>query len=116
MLMRLSIFSLCVVALPAGSQLVPRGFNHEENCAVDVGYNVGLVASQARALASHSWEYGTAAEAFLELYNHGLSVFGADPFPGGEVPKVDWADVDALAYVKPFILLSNQTLIDGDGK
>jgi len=116
MLIRLSLFSLCVLALTTESQLVSRRFNHEENCAVNVGYNVSLVASQARALASHSWEYGTAAEAFLELYNPGLSVFGADPFPGGEVPKVDWADIDALVYVKPFILLSNQTLIDGDGE
>ncbi|KAK3314552.1 hypothetical protein B0H66DRAFT_576774 [Apodospora peruviana] len=36
-------------------------------------------------LASESWEWGTAAEALLELYNPELSVFGSNPFPGGNV-------------------------------
>lgn len=80
------------------------------------GYNVTAVARQARLLSSHSWEYGTAAEALLELYNPELSVFGENPFPGNRIPVTDWQCVNALAYVQPFILTENQTLIDGDGK
>ena len=87
-----------------------------KTCTLDIGYNVSLVADQARNLSSHSWEYGTAAEALLEFYDPNLSVFGPEPFPGGQVPDVDWTKVNALSYVKPFILTSNETLIDGDGK
>ncbi|TAQ85422.1 hypothetical protein B7494_g6243 [Chlorociboria aeruginascens] len=84
-------------------------------CSPNPGYDVNGVAQLARLLASHSWEYGAAAEAFLELSNSSLSVFGEDPFPGGDVPVVDWEQVDALAYVEPFIRTDSQTLIDGDG-
>jgi hypothetical protein len=45
-----------------------------------------------------------------------LSVFGTNPFPGNDIPSVNWANVDALAYVKPIILTNNQTLVNGDGK
>ena len=89
---------------------------HAKTCVFDIGYNVSLVADQAQNLSSHSWEYGTAAEALLELYNPYLSIFGQDPFPGGKVPVVDWTKVNALSFVKPFILTNNETLIDGDGK
>ena len=82
----------------------------------NVGYNVDLVAGHARTLASHSWEYGTAAEALLELYNSSLSVFSSDPFPGGKIPNVNWMNVNALSYVQPFISTNSQTLIDGDGQ
>jgi len=81
----------------------------------DVGYDVPLVEKQARRLSTHSWEYGTAAEALLEFHSPEISVFGEDPFPGGRIPYVDWTDVPALTYVEPFIRTDNDTLIDGDG-
>jgi hypothetical protein len=111
-----SFLVLWLCTLLPGIQAAPSQTIHRGSCTFDVGYNVSLVADQARSLASHSWEYGTAAEAFLELYNPTLSIFGPDPFPGGKVPRVDWRQVNALSYVKPFILTNNETLIDGDGK
>lgn len=69
---------------------------------VDPGYDVSLGAQVMVNLASHSWEWGTAAEALLELYNNELSVFGPNPFPGGHIPNAD-PGITALAYAKPFI-------------
>jgi hypothetical protein len=97
-------------------QAATRKTIRPNTCKFDIGYNVNFVADQARALSSHSWEYGTTAEAFLELYNPSLSIFGPDPFPGGQIPYVDWTEVKALSYAKPFILINSETLIDGDGK
>lgn len=34
---------------------------------VEAGFPVELVAAQAKNVSTHSWEYGTAAEALLEL-------------------------------------------------
>lgn len=62
-------------------------------------------------LASKSWEWGTAAEALLELYNPELSVFGADPFPGGKVPNANSATTFALRYARQFISVNGGVLV-----
>lgn len=59
------------------------------------GFDIQKVAALAQSRPSHSWEWGTAAEALLELYNPELSVFAARPFP---VPTVNYSDVLALSY------------------
>jgi hypothetical protein len=82
----------------------------------EISYNVEAVLHQALALPSHSWEYGTAAEALLEYESPHLSVFGLDPFPNGRIPKVDWKEVRALLYVKPFITVDGTTLFAGDSR
>jgi hypothetical protein len=61
-------------------------------------------------LASHSWEWGTAAEALLELYTPELSVFGSNPFPNGKVPHADPSSTFALEYAKQFINLHGTIL------
>ncbi|KAF5334560.1 hypothetical protein D9758_015779 [Tetrapyrgos nigripes] len=55
----------------------------------DPGFDIQSVASLAVSLPSHSWEFGTASEALLELYNPELAVFGEDPF--GLVPPLSKA-------------------------
>lgn len=82
---------------------------------LDPGFNVTNVISQALHLAAHSWEYGTAAEALLELENPELSIFGANPFPEGKLPAVKAKDVHSLQWVKPFILTGRERLCEGDG-
>jgi hypothetical protein len=67
---------------------------------LDAGYNVYSAAQAMVDLASHSWEWGTAAEALLELYTPELSVFGTDPFPDGKVPK---AVVDSTFALQVFV-------------
>jgi hypothetical protein len=79
---------------------------------INYGYDVEKVKQQAVALATHSWEYGTAAEALLEFENPEISVFGSSPFP---IPSIPPADVSALAYAKQHIYLNSSVLIPADG-
>jgi hypothetical protein len=78
---------------------------------VDAGYDPYAAAQVMINKASHSWEWGTAAEALLELYNPELSVFGHDPFPGGKIRKAD-SNIFALRYAKQFIITGGQVLVD----
>ncbi|KAF5376187.1 hypothetical protein D9757_009301 [Collybiopsis confluens] len=80
----------------------------------DPGFDIQAVAAIAKALPSHSWEFGTATEALLELYNPSYSVFGSQPFP---VPTLDKDEVPALAYAADKIILgqAQNGLSDGDG-
>ncbi|GAP85164.1 putative six-hairpin glycosidase-like protein [Rosellinia necatrix] len=76
---------------------------------------VSKVISQGYVLATHSWEFGAFAEALLEWHNPELSVFGASPFPDGQVPVVQVEQVEALSYAQPHIWTNSTTLVDGDG-
>jgi hypothetical protein len=84
--------------------------SHTLGTDVDVGYNVYTAAQAMVNLASHSWEYGTAAEALLELYNPELSVFGSNPFPNGKIPTAD-PSTFALEYARQFIELHGNVLV-----
>lgn len=81
---------------------------------VDAGFDVFAAAQAMINLASKSWETGTAAQALLELYNPELSVFGANPFPNGNVPTADPAATFALRYAKQFISTLGQILVPDD--
>lgn len=76
---------------------------------------INAVLTQAARVATHSWEYGTVAEAFLEWDTPQFSIWN-DPFPDGQVPTLNVDDVSALTYIKPHIRTDNITLVDGDGK
>ncbi|KAJ7025809.1 family 88 glycosyl hydrolase [Mycena alexandri] len=80
----------------------------------DPGFNITSVAAIAKSLPSHSWEYGTASEALLELDSPLLSVFGPRPFP---VQTLSPATVPALAYAQSVIVLGTGAngLSNGDG-
>ncbi|KXT11141.1 hypothetical protein AC579_4950 [Pseudocercospora musae] len=84
-------------------------------CSLHAGFDPSIVADQAIKLSGHSWEYGTAAEALLELHNPELSVFSKQAFPDGRPPSPDPNKVEALSYARKHILLDNNTLVDGDG-
>ena len=79
------------------------------------GFDIHKISFLAESLPSHSWEYGTAAQALLELYNSSLTVFGSTPFP---VQSASPGEVKALAYAKDKIQLGGKganVLVDGDG-
>lgn len=79
------------------------------------GFDVQKVAILVEVLPSHSWEFGAAAQALLELYNGSLSVFGREPFP---VPAVDREEVKALVYAAKKITMGihpANALADGNG-
>lgn len=78
------------------------------------GFDIDSVLSLAESLPSHSWEFGTASEALLELYNPSLSVFGSTPFP---IRPIQNGTVKALTYAQSKIVIGTgpNGLIDGDG-
>lgn len=78
------------------------------------GFDIASVASLAVSLPSHSWEYGTASEALLELYDPQYSVFGQAPFP---VPTLQKDYVKSLAYAASKLNIGNNSngLSNGDG-
>ncbi|UKZ96825.1 uncharacterized protein TrAFT101_011601 [Trichoderma asperellum] len=96
------LLSLLVFALPK----VAIGAND-----ADAGFDAYAASQVMINMASHSWEWGTAAEALLELYNPELSVFGSSPFPNGKVPQAN-PNTTALAYAKQFINRNSQTLVN----
>lgn len=77
---------------------------------------IASVIAQGERLATHSWEYGTFAEALLEWYNPSNSVFGDDPFLGGKIPVLPVDQTRSLSYAEPQIWTNSTTLVDGDGK
>ena len=82
-------------------------------CVADVlnsGFDVYSAAQVMMDKSAHSWEWGTAAQALLELYTSEVSVFGSNPFPNGKIPSVS-ADILALSYAKQFISTELQVLI-----
>ncbi|OTA04512.1 hypothetical protein A9Z42_0050900 [Trichoderma parareesei] len=89
----------------------PQATAAAANDDVDAGFDAYAAAQVMVDKASHSWEWGTAAEALLELHNPELSVFGSNPFPGGKIPPAD-PSTTALAYAKQFINRNSQTLVD----
>jgi hypothetical protein len=105
-------YALTGIFLIAQGGLIHSSPTYNATGAVNAGYDVGKIEAQAKTLASHSWEYGTAAEAIVELEYPEISVFGSDPFPNGRIPLPDPA---AVAYPKQHIQTNSQTLIDGDG-
>lgn len=86
---------------------------HNPSQSLDL--NIPLITEKAKALASHSWEFGTLAETLLELHDPDLSVFSPDAFPADKVPSVPYLDVQALEYAHHFIDLNATTLADGEG-
>jgi len=82
-------------------------------CVADVvnsGFDVYSAAQVMIDKSSHSWEWGTTAEALLELYNNEFSVFASNPFPNGKIPSVS-DNILALSYAKQFISTDLQTLV-----
>ncbi|KAJ7088782.1 hypothetical protein B0H15DRAFT_780471 [Mycena belliarum] len=80
----------------------------------DPGFDINAVAAVAKSLPTHSWEYGTASEALLELHTPLFSVFGPAPFP---VPFLPTFLAPSLAYAQEKIVLGKGAngLSDGAG-
>ncbi|KAK5683350.1 hypothetical protein LTS10_004881 [Elasticomyces elasticus] len=88
-----------------------------ETCTGTFNYTFRINAArqQAEELATHSWEYGTAAEAIAELVNPEKAVFAANPFPNDKIPKQGLKMDQALLFVQRHIRYDNITLFDDDG-
>lgn len=80
---------LTFLAIHSAASPITSPFAH------DPGFDIRCVTALAKSTASHSWEYGTTAEALLELYNPEYSVFGAEAFP---IPTLNKASTPSLDY------------------
>jgi hypothetical protein len=85
---------------------------------LDPGFDIQQVAALAEALPSHAWEFGTASETLLELYDPEISVFGSSLFsvtPG--YLKSHQGSIQSLEYAKNVIVIGTGAngLGDGDG-
>ncbi|KAK5992638.1 hypothetical protein PT974_06053 [Cladobotryum mycophilum] len=78
---------------------------------VNAGFNVETAARVMTDKSQYSWEWGTAAQALLELYDNNISVFGDNPFPNGRIPNVS-PSIRSLSYAKPHINRNSQVLVD----
>ena len=81
-------------------------------------FDIDKVLGEAIRVTSRSWEYGTLAEAMLELSNPELAVFSQEPFRRGGLPcGFDISDVAALQYAKPLIWTNGtHQLTGGEGE
>ena len=90
--------------------------NNYDSAAIpyDPGFDIRAVIRTAVTLPIHSWEFGTASEALLELYDAKYSVYGSKPFP---VPTINLEDSKSLTYAKQKIVIGagQNALSDGDG-
>jgi hypothetical protein len=75
----------------------------------NIGFEVGPAEKLALEMPSHSWEYGTAAQALLELHDPDVSVFSPDAFSCAGIPNKQTASTN---YAKKFIQTNSETLID----
>lgn len=80
----------------------------------DPGFDIVKVIELAKSKPAHSWEYGTTAQALLELYSPKTSVFGSHPFP---VPSLNKDEILSLQYAAEKIVIGvgKNGLSDGEG-
>lgn len=117
-------FPVVPIALGTGAYIYYQSFLDDPgldlstyaSCTATFNYTfrINAARSQAESLASHSWEYGTAAEAIMELVDPDRSVFGADPFPKDQVPFQGLKMDQGLIWVYQYIRTGNQTLFEDD--
>lgn len=79
---------------------------------IDIGYDVSQVSDLASSRAKSNWEWGTQAQALLELQDPDVSVFADNAFPNGKIPKQSTA---ATAYAQRYIKTSGNTLTAAGG-
>lgn len=80
---------------------------------VDIGFSPTVVQAIATSKAKSNWEWGTNAQALLELYDPDISVYSDNAFPGGKIPNKKTA---ATIYAKSKIVTSGNTLTAKGGK
>ncbi|ESK86697.1 hypothetical protein Moror_10944 [Moniliophthora roreri MCA 2997] len=81
------------------------------------GFDIRAVTALAESLPSHSWEFGTACQALLELHNASLSVFSPCQSPAVPDIQAPTQTVHALQYADQKITIGTgaNAFADGDG-
>lgn len=66
-------------------------------------FRVNAARTQIERLSSHSWEYGTGAEAMLELLEPERTVFASEPFPADKIPKLPLKKPQGILWMQRHI-------------
>ena len=113
-LLKWSITTTLLLFYETSASNVQRATSTSNPIPFSPGFDVQAVLALATSLPSHSWEYGTASEALLELFDAPHAVFGSDPFP---VPTIQPSNSPSLTYAKKKIVIADPPngLDDGDG-
>lgn len=114
--MRLSLL-LRVIALGSAIEAIkalPLEPEHVRRTPTFNPFNVTKVVSVAENIARYSWEYGTLAEALLELYNPTYSVYANNSFPSNTIPSVS-SKIPSLVYANSKFNFAQGTLSPGNG-
>ncbi|PPQ75979.1 hypothetical protein CVT26_005873 [Gymnopilus dilepis] len=113
-LLKWSITTTLLLISETSASNVQRATSTSNPIPFSPGFDVQAVLALATSLPSHSWEYGTASEALLELFDAPHAVFGSDPFP---VPTIQPSNSPSLTYAKEKIVIADPPngLDDGDG-
>ncbi|KAK4099104.1 Six-hairpin glycosidase [Parathielavia hyrcaniae] len=75
--------------------------------SINIGYDVNRVSGLSGSRSKSNWEWGTHAQALLELHDPNISVFNTNAFPGGQIPNKRTAATD---YARSKITTSGNTL------
>ena len=113
-LVNLVLFLIVAVAQKPALAKPPR----DSTFPFSPGFDIQQVAALAKSIPSHSWEFGTAAEALLELHDPDISVFGSSPFAStSRYLRSNRGRIQALEYAASTITIGTGVngLADGDG-
>lgn len=80
----------------------------------DFTFHVQETLAQTQRLPSHSWEYGIAAEAMLELLDPLRTVFAAEPFPADKVPALRAQKPKGIELVQKLIRTNGESTLYND--
>lgn len=113
-LLKWSITTTLLYISQISASNVKRATSTSDSIPFSPGFDVQAVLALATSLPSHSWEFGTASEALLELFDAPHAVYGANPFP---VPTIHPSNSPSLTYAQEKIVIGTPPngLSDGDG-
>lgn len=77
-------------------------------------FRVNAARSQIERLSSHSWEYGTGAEAILELLEPERTVFASEPFPADKIPKLPLKKPQGILWMQRHIRTKGDSTLYAD--
>lgn len=91
------------------ASLLPATVLSQSVCTstVNIGFSPAVVQAIATSKAKSNWEWGTNAQALLELHDPDVSVYSDSAFPDGKIPS---KKTTATTYARDKIVTSGNTL------
>jgi rhamnogalacturonyl hydrolase YesR len=77
-------------------------------------FRVNAARTQVERISSHSWEYGTGAEAILELLEPERTVFAQEPFPADKIQKLPLKKPQGILWMQRHIRTNGEPTLYAD--